>query len=210
MTNVLILGANGRVANLVRHQLLRETDTHLTLYLRHAKRLGTVDPKREDVIEADVNDYQSLLQAMVNQDIVYANLGGQFDPLANNIVHAMTNGQIERLIYLTGLELPPEVPGEIGHWMPASIASDVMNDTRRAIDIIETSSLNYTIIRAAHMTNEDNIDYELIEKGMPFKSTLISRKSVADFIVSLIVNPKQHSYSSLGIDQPGTNGNRPD
>ncbi len=75
MTNVLILGANGRIARLVRQRLLTETNTQLTLYLRHAKRLGSIDPTREDVIEADVNDYQALVQAMANQDIVYANLG---------------------------------------------------------------------------------------------------------------------------------------
>ncbi|HBF76173.1 MAG TPA: short-chain dehydrogenase, partial [Lactobacillus sp.] len=54
MTNVLILGANGRIARLVRQRLLTETNTQLTLYLRHAKRLGSIDPTREDVIEADV------------------------------------------------------------------------------------------------------------------------------------------------------------
>lgn len=209
MTNVLILGANGRIARLVRQRLLTETNTQLTLYLRHAKRLGSIDPTREDVIEADVNDYQALVQAMANQDIVYANLGGQFEPLANNIVKAMTAVSVKRLIYVTGLGLYHEVPGEFGQWVETSIGSAVMNDTRRAAKIIENSSLNYTIIRAAYMTDTDTINYELTDKGTPFKGTIISRKSVADLIMKIIVNPEQHSYSSLGIDQPGTDGDRP-
>lgn len=209
MTNVLILGANGQIAKLVRQRLLAENDVNLTLYLRRAKRLGHIDPRRESVIEADVNDYQALYQAMVGQDIVYANLGGRFEPMAANIVKAMTQANVQRLIYVTGLGLYHEVPGEFGRWVEESIGSDVMDDTRRAAELIERSQLNYTIIRAAYMTNEDEIDYELTEKGTPFKGTIISRKSVADLIVKVIEDPTQHGYSSLGIDKPGTDGDRP-
>lgn len=111
MQNVLILGAHGQIARLVRQRLLTETDAHLTLYLRHAERLTGVDSQRETVIEGDVNDYATLLAAVRNQDLVYANLGGQFEPLAKNIVRAMTAAGVNRLIYVTGLGLYHEVPG---------------------------------------------------------------------------------------------------
>lgn len=209
MTHVLILGANGQVAQLVRRRLLAETDAHLTLFLRRAKRLGQIEPRRESVVEADVNDYQALFQAMAGQDIVYANLSGPFEPLAANIVKAMQQAGVARLIYLTGLGLYHEVPGEFGRWLEASIGPAVMDDTRRAAQLIEASPLNYTIIRAAYMTNADRIDYELTAKGTPFKGTIVSRASIADLIVKTIVKPERHRYSSLGIDQPGTDGDRP-
>lgn len=209
MTNVLILGANGQIAKLVRQRLLLETKAQLTLYLRHAKRLGPINPRRENVIEADVNDYQALYQAMMGQDIVYANLGGRFEPMAANIVKAMTQANVQRLIYVTGLGLYHEVPGEFGRWVEESIGSDVMDDTRRAAKLIENSTIDYTIIRAAYMTNDTEVDYELAEKGTPFKGTTVSRASIADLIVKTIANPDIHRYSSLGIDQPGTDGDRP-
>ncbi len=84
-----------------------------------------------------------------------------------------------------------------------------MDDTRVAAADIETSKLNATIIRAAYMTDEDKIDYELTEKGTPFKGTLISRASIADLIMNILKDPEQHSFSSLGIDEPGTDGDRP-
>jgi NmrA-like family. len=130
------------------------------------------------VIEADVNDYQALVQAMANQDIVYANLGGQFEPLTNNIVKAMTTIGVKRLIYVTGLGLYHEVPGEFGRWVEESIGSAVMNDTRRAAKIIENSSLNYTIIRAAYMTDTDTIDYELTDKGTPLRAQSFHAKAL--------------------------------
>ncbi|KRN18672.1 hypothetical protein FC75_GL000439 [Lacticaseibacillus camelliae DSM 22697 = JCM 13995] len=206
---MLILGANGRIARLVRQRLLQETDAHLTLYLRRAKRLGQINPTRETVVEADVNDYQALYQAMVSQDIVYSNLGGEFEPMAENIVKAMTSASVDRLIYVTGLGLYHEVPGEFGRWVEEDVGSDVMDDTRRAAQLIETSNLDYTLIRAAYLTDDDEVDYELTAKGTPFKGTIVSRKSVADLIVNTIVNPRLHRYSSLGIDKPGTVGDRP-
>ncbi|WP_461215955.1 NAD(P)H-binding protein [Lacticaseibacillus sp. GG6-2] len=210
MTNVLIIGANGRVARLVRQRLLAETNAQLTLYLRQAKRLGRIDPTREAVVEADANDYQALYQAMACQDIVYVNLSGKLVPMIQNIVTAMTAAKVHRLIDVTGLGLYHEVPGEFGRWVEASVGSAVMADTRQAAEIIEASDLNDTLIRTAYMTDADEIDYELTAKGTPFKGTIVSRKSIADLVVKLIVNPSLYSYSSLGIDKLGTDGDRPD
>lgn len=209
MKNVVILGANGQIAKLVRQRLLAETDDHLTLYLRNTKRLGSVDETRETVIEGDVNDYAKLSSAIENKDIVYANLGGQFEPMAKNIVKAMTQLNVKRLIYVTGLGLYHEVPGEFGRWLEESIGHEVMEDTRRAAKAIEDSTLDYTIVRAAYMNNDEKIDYELTEKGETFKGTIISRNSIADLIVKVIKEPQLHSFSSLGIAQPGTDGDRP-
>ncbi|MFD1392043.1 NAD(P)H-binding protein [Lacticaseibacillus jixianensis] len=209
MPNVLIIGANGRIAKLVRKRLLQETDAHLTLYLRRAKRLGQVVPTRETVVEADVNDYQALYQAMAGQDIVYANLDGQLEPLARSIVKAMTAAGVARLIDVTGLGLDHEVPGAFGRWVETDVGPAVMADTRRAAHLIEVSALNFTLIRAAYLTDTAEIDYELTAKGTPFKGTSVSRASVADLIVKLIENPALHSYSSLSIDEPGSAGDRP-
>lgn len=184
MTNILILGANGQIAQLVRQRLLTETDAYLTLYLRQAKRLGTIAPKRETVVEADVNDYQALVQALANQDIVYANLGGQLKPLAQNIVTAMTTSNVQRLIYVTGLGLYHQTP------------DNVLTDTCQAAQIIATSSLAYTIIRAANLTNTAGSANELAQPA----SLFAARNRIADLIMKVIVNPEKHRYSSLEVD----------
>lgn len=41
MTKVVILGANGQLARNTTRVLLKDTDTHLILYLRRARRLTT-------------------------------------------------------------------------------------------------------------------------------------------------------------------------
>lgn len=209
MTKIILLGANGRIARIVRQRILAETDASLTLYLRDIKRVMPIDDSRETVIEGDVNDYTTLTQAVTGQDIVVADLGGRMTPLAATIVKAMTTANVNRLIWITGLGLYHEVPGEFGRWVEESIGTPIMDDTRMAAADIETSKLNATIIRAAYMTDEEKIDYELTEKGTPFKGTLISRASIADLIMNILKDPEQHSFSSLGIDEPGTDGDRP-
>ena len=84
-----------------------------------------------------------------------------------------------------------------------------MDDTRRAAKIIEESTVNYTILRTAYMTNNPEIDYELTEKGEPYKGTIISRASIADLIVRISKDTSLHNYASLGISKPGTDGDRP-
>jgi len=55
----------------------------------------------------------------------------------------------------------------------------------------EASALDYTILRPAWLTDEDEVDYETTERNEPFKGTEVSRKSVADLIVKLIESPKR-------------------
>ncbi|MFC6182262.1 NAD(P)H-binding protein [Lactiplantibacillus daowaiensis] len=207
--NILILGAHGQIARLVRQRLLTETEAHITLYLRHAERMQPIDPQRETLIEGDVNDYATLQAAMIGQDLVYANLGGTFEPMAKNIVRAMTATGVNRLIYVTGLGLYHELPAKFDAWLEQSIGHDVMEDTRRAAQVIETAAINATIIRAGYMTNAAEIDYELTEKGTTFKGTTISRASIADLIMKIMVQPDLHANSSLGIAKPGTDGDSP-
>ncbi|MFT8593787.1 MAG: NAD(P)H-binding protein [Bifidobacterium sp.] len=209
MSNVLILGANGQIARLVRKRLLADTDAQLTLYLRNSRRLGNIDPRREKIVDADVNDGEALQNAISGQDLIYANLGGEFEPMARKVVDAMEHDEVSRLIWVTGLGLYHEVPGEFGRWVDESIGSEIMEDTRRAARIIESSPLDATIIRAAYMNNDPTVDYELTHKGEPFKGTVVSRSSIADLIVHIITDPTLYSNESLGIAQPGTDGNRP-
>jgi len=206
---ILILGANGQIARLVRERLLRATTDQLTLYLRRANRLQDVDVSRETVVEGDVNDYDTLQDAMVGQELVLADLGGTFEPMAKNIVRAMDATGVTRLLYITGLGLYHELPEKFDAWLERSIGHEVMEDTRRAAQHIETSSLNYTIIRAGYMTNNDEVDYQLTNKGETFKGTTISRKSIADLIVKIVQEPTRYSYSSLGIAKAGTDGDTP-
>lgn len=205
MKRILILGANGKIARLVEKRLVNNPDYFLTLVLRNSQRLSEYESiENVSVIQGDVNDSKVLNQVMKNQDVVYANLNGNMERLVKNIVISMKNNEINQLIWITGSGLYHEVPDPFGSWVENYVGHESKEDTRRAAKIIEGSDLEYTIIRAAYMTNEDEVDYELTKKGDTFKGTMISRKSIADFVIKIIDQGDQYSRESYGISKPGT------
>jgi saccharopine dehydrogenase-like NADP-dependent oxidoreductase len=89
MKNVLILGAGGNIAKHVTDILVKKDDINLTLYLRNRSRLRNRDVSKCRIIEGDVLDFNQLKESIAGQDVVYANLSGDLEALAKNIVRAM-------------------------------------------------------------------------------------------------------------------------
>ncbi len=198
MSNVLILGANGQVARLAIDLFLKETDAQLTLYLRNSGRLRNIDSNRARVIEGDVLDVEKLKEAMIGQDVAYANLAGNLEQMAKNIVEAMDATGVKRLIWISSMGIYDEVPGEK--------YGNILDPYRKSAEIIEASDLDYTILRPAWFTNKDEIDYETTQKGEPFKGSVVSRKSVADLVVKLAESPELEVRRSLGVNKPEYGG----
>ncbi len=206
--NILILGAGGKIARHVIDLLLKKKDYHLTLYLRRAKRISKIHGSNVRVIEGDVLDFNNLKKAMEAQDLVYANLDGKLEKEAENIVKAMSERGIQRLIFITSLGIYDEVPGKFGAWNKKMIGK-YLGPYRKAAAIIEASNADYTILRPAWLTDDDEIDYEITQKNKPFKGTEVSRKSVAALVVKLIGNPALAIRKSLGVNKPNTDGDKP-
>ncbi|GEO65693.1 NAD(P)H-binding protein [Levilactobacillus spicheri] len=204
MKNILILGANGRIARIVERRLLAETTDHLTLVLRHTERLTVLDAERETIVEGDASDPALLARLLPGQDLVYANLAGNMTLLAQTITTTMLKFNVVPLVWITGSGLYHETPEPFGSWVEKVVGHASKEDTRRAAQIIEKSTLHYTIIRAAYMTDDAKIDYELTQKGESFKGTLVSRASIADLVLKILSQPQRYTRTSLGIAQPGT------
>lgn len=194
MSNVLILGANGSIARVAIDLFLKETDAQLTLYLRNSSRLRNIDPSRVRVIEGDVLDIEKLKEAMIGQDVVYANLAGNLEPMSKNIVEAMNATGVKRLIWISSMGIYDEVPGEK--------YGSILDPYRKSAAIIEASDLDYTILRPGWFTNKDEIDYETTQKGESFKGHEVSRKSVAALVVKLATSPEMEVRRSLGVNKP--------
>ena len=75
--------------------------------------------------------------------------------------------------------------------------------------MVEASGLDYTILRPAWLTNADEVAYEVTRKGEPFKGTEVSRKSVAALVADIATSPGLWSRANLGVNKPGTDGDKP-
>jgi len=210
MANVLILGAFGQTAQIVTERLLKETEHRLVLYLRNSERLSQYsENERVTLVEGDVLDKDTLVESMHNIDIVYSNVGStNLADQTKNIIDAMQVTGLKRLIFMSALGAHHEVPGKFGEWNEQAIA-DFLPGFRESVDLLENSGIDYTMLRPAWMTNKDEIDYELTFKEDTFKGTEISRKSIADFVMKIIADPTQYVRSSVGLNKPNTDGDKP-
>jgi uncharacterized protein YbjT (DUF2867 family) len=192
MLNVIILGATGNIAKLVTDILSQNDAINLTLFCRNAKRLQNKNINNIRVIEGDVLNFNQLKDALKGQDIVYANLAGNLGDMARNIVKAMNEEGAKRLIFISSIGIYDEP------------LRSVLRPYRSAADVIEASNLNYTILRPTWLTNSDEVDYELTRKGEPEKGSVISKKSLASFIASVVESPQEHVRENLGINKPNS------
>lgn len=210
MQHVLILGAGGKIAKLTGSMLLKETDAALTLFLRHPEKVTVSDEQRETVVTGDAANADDLARAMRGQDVVYANLAGSnIETQAQQVVKSMDEAKVNRLVWISTLGIYDEVPGAFGKWNHQMLDDGYLPTYAAAAKVIEGSDLDYTIIRPAWLQNQDEVNYELTNKGDTFKGTEVSRKSIAAVVTSLIQDPTKHIRASLGVNKPDTDGAKP-
>jgi uncharacterized protein YbjT (DUF2867 family) len=190
MKNVLVLGASGNIARQVIDILSKEDDLQLTLFMRSARRLRNGNAPNARVVEGDVLNYDQLKAAVAGQDIVYANLAGDLGSMAKNIVRAMAETGVKRLIFISSIEIY------------ATPLKPVLKPYRAAADAVEGSDLDYTVLRPAWFTTANEVNYEITHKGEPERGSVISQKSLATFIAKLIETPENYVRESLGINKP--------
>lgn len=102
MKTVIILGASGNIAKHVIDILVKKNDIILTLFLRNKNRLRNKDVSKCKIIEGDVLDVDQLIKVIAGQDIVYANLAGDLETMAKNIITAMNHNGVKKIIFKIG------------------------------------------------------------------------------------------------------------
>ena len=192
MKNVIILGASGNIARHVIDILVKKDDVNLTLFLRSKRRLKNLDVSKCRIVEGSVLDFAQLKKAVEGEDIVYANLAGDLEAMAKNIVRAMLETGVKRLIFICSIGIY-DIP-----------LKPVLKPYRKAADVIEASGLEYTILRPTWFTNADEVDYEITQKGEPEKGSVVSQKSLATFISTIIESPEKYLCESLGVNKPNS------
>lgn len=194
MTKVLIVGAHGRIAQVVTRQLLEHSDVVLTLFLRQARRLDDLSHHPlVTVAQGDATDPAALVSAMAGQDVVYANLSGDLPRCAKAITAAMKRTGLHRLIFVSSMGIYGEVPGQPYR--------SILDPYRDSAAFVEDSGLDVTVIRPAWLNDENIVSYGTTRKGEPFRNpdASVSRASVADLIAKLITKPAFGIGESFGV-----------
>ena len=114
---------------------------------------------------------------MRGQDVVYANLAGVMKQEAEYIVKAMHATGIKRLVFIGSMGIYDEVPGERYR--------SVLDPYRDSAAVIGELDLDYTILRPGWFTRDDEVVYQITQKGEPFKGhdVLLNRSDIPPLLV---------------------------
>ena len=196
MKKIAIIGATGSLAKVVRTEILEKTDFKLTLFARNSQRLGEIDKVREQIIAGNVSDQKKLREAIKGQDSVYINLSGDLENYVKRILIVMKEEQVKQVIFISSMGIYNELQGAKGS---ADDYPTMLAPYRKAADLVETSGLDYTIIRPGWFDDSDNLNYQLTEKNEPFIGHDISRKGIADLIIRIVTTLEFGKNKNFGI-----------
>ncbi|MEH7306904.1 NAD(P)H-binding protein [Neobacillus drentensis] len=209
---ILILGAAGQIARMLRNELINKTDHSIVLYARNGhKRLTVNDDNKEVIFDGDFKDKSKLNDTMKDVDLVYINDMGD-EKSTKAIIDAMHDAGVRRVIAASVLGIYDEVPGAFGKWNKRMIGgSPRMHSQIESARILENSNLYYTLLRLTWLYNENgNTKYMITQKGEPFIGAQVTRQAVTQLIMD-IIEEKSDKFlqSSLGVSEPDTDWAKP-
>lgn len=208
MQTVLIIGVNGKVSIEATKIFLEDSNFNVDLFLRNAHRIPDYASNRVTVYEGDAKNSKDLEQALDKVDVVFASLSGSLDIEAQAIVDAMSKKDVKRLIFVAAPGIYDELPAKFNEFNKSQFGEKLIK-YRKAADIIEASTLDYTIIRPAWLTFKNETDYEVTSKDIQFRGTEVSRRSIASLAVRIAKNPELYSKENIGVNKPNTDGDKP-
>lgn len=183
---VLILGAAGQIPRNIIPMLLDQTDAHLVLYARDGRRLQRTDSNRKTIVKGDINNPDTLTEAMKDVDIVFVN------PVVRDVDTVETisrDATIRREAYHCHLH-PRHLRRSSRRVWRVEPTYDWCQGIARASAIaqwFETSGLDYTLLRLTWLYNQEgNIAYKLTQKDESFEGAQVKRQAVAQLIVDII------------------------
>lgn len=199
MRKILILGATGTFGKrLVKRLCDSDKNYHLTLVSRHATDCYD-DNEQCHVVDCDATKVEKLRYIMKDCDVVYCAISGRELPIvASSIVSAMKETGVRRLIFMGAVGIYNEIPLDMDD------EDNVRNNheqvpNREAVDIVENSTLDYTILRPGYLQDGDKDDFALTFKGEQAKGYISTISSVVEWAVRLIDNDSIYICQNASI-----------
>jgi putative NADH-flavin reductase len=211
MKTIALFGGTGGTGRLFLEQAL-DKGYRIKALVRTPAKLN-LQHDRLAVIQGDVLIPDEVQQTVQGNDLVVSLFGHvkgspqwlQTDG-TQNIVQAVKQHQVERIISLSGGGLPyperdqPKFADHLIRGIMKIAVPRILNDAIRHHKVLEDSGLKWTIVRGPRLTDGPQTnDYRVGWVGVN-ASTKISRADLADFIVTLIED-EQYDYQMPFVSQ---------
>lgn len=194
MMNIAILGATGKFGRYLTTKLLAIPDYQLKAISKSAESLYE-NSYRLTAKSIDATNQKDLKNAIKDADIVFCAVSGSDQAvIARNLVELNP----KRVIYMTVVGIYNELAENNGaEYNVENEREQIPN--RNAVEIIENSDLDYTILRSGYLIFENEEDYVITKKGETPKGYISTMTSVAKISLDIIKDPKLYSRESIAI-----------
>ena len=197
---IVIFGASGGTGLEVVKQAL-EAGYHVTAFVRTPSKINIQHPNLT-LFQGDVTDAGAVDKAIAGQEAVINTLGPVRPPVphmmetaAKNIVAAMKKHSIRRIVSTTGAgvrqpEDQPKIMDRAIGILLNLLAKDVVLDSDANVKYIQSSDLDWTIVRFPRLMNGAHTGQFRVGYVDKDSSTQFSRADGADFVLKELVEKK--------------------
>lgn len=204
---IVVFGASGKTGNQLINQALNK-GYHVIAYVRSEISIKIDNPLLK-VVVGKLNDVQKIQETLLGCDACISALGGtsmrkpelEFTNGIVNIVNAMQRQNVGRFIYLSSIGA-----GDSRYYMKQPIRFFIADlllkaplaDHTQNEKVIQTSKLNWTIVRPGSLTNGgkvENINHGVDKINMKGNHKT-SRASVASFMLNQLLD---ETYSKKAV-----------
>lgn len=110
MKKVVIFGAAGFTGKYITRKLKNE-NIKLSAFVRNPEKFADMDITNINVIKGDALCCDDVKNAMKDQDILICSLEGDVLTMAKNIVSALKETSVKRIVWITGMGIHHEISG---------------------------------------------------------------------------------------------------
>ena len=166
--------------------------------VRNPLKISQINPNLE-VYAGNILNEEDVMKVVEGADIVVSLFGHVKDSPewlqtdgTKNIVQAMKEKNVERIISLSGGGLPfpekdePKFADKIIRTVMKVVVPKILNDAIKHFEVLKNSGLKWTIVRGPRLTNDVKKETYRVGWVGVNASTKISRADLADFILSQI------------------------
>ena len=197
MKNVVIFGAAGHTGKYITKKMHSDKDIELSVFVRNPAKFEDMDMTGVNVIQGDALNADDVLKAMEGQEILLCSLEGDVLTMAKNIVAALEQTMVKRIIWITGMGIHHEITGARGVML--NMLAKQRPEYIEAADMIAESKAVTTLLRCPGIKNGENTHYVLTREGEQPAHKDIERAGIAQCMYDMIMDESLGVNDSLGI-----------
>ena len=197
MKKVAIFGAAGHTGKYITRKMRTLEDVEVTAFVRDPGKFSAAEVEGVNVVKGDALVAEDVAAAMAGQDVLLCSLEGDVLAMARNIVAALPESGVRRIVWITGMGIHHEIKGPRGVML--AMYAKTRPEYIEAADLIASSGVATTLLRCPGIQDGDGEKYELTRESEQPSNRPVDRAAIAQFMADVVVDEALGANDSLGI-----------